>query len=162
MKGLFTGRVASITVGRLVAALVITACVLLVFFFVQSNTKVNPPAPQPVFDQFQQARIYQPVSPLDIPDPKQDGWETEALSVQAEAVLKKLAVQLTASEDADQAAVDQMATVAFSCVALRPQKLDLAYDEGGIQIRRASDVSDDTEQQADYRGRDGLFRAIQA
>ncbi len=77
-----------------------------------------------------------------LPDPRHDGWTSEALHDATNRQLKKLAKLLTArvagGDQARDAGLGKIVDKAFSCRDLHPSAPEEAFDDGNLVVRRAA------------------------
>ncbi len=122
--------------------------------------------PAAAFAQSGQAEITPAFEPVDFAvavDPRADGWDTEALSEQAEAQLKRVAAWLAevAAGGADAVPSGDMATVvdqAFESPGFVPDELTARYQGPAFTVERGSASGAD----GGYRGAEGFGRALGA
>src|SRR5688500_13747982 len=70
------------------------------------------------------------------PDPRADGWDTEAFNEESDAQLKALGKLLTHPEHLDAAHLAPLLADDFACGDLRPPSLQPAYQDARTEVRR--------------------------
>ncbi|MDC0934781.1 VCBS repeat-containing protein [Pirellulales bacterium] len=70
-------------------------------------------------------------------DPRDEGWDSEALSEQVTAQLSALGHLLTDDQKSPSVDVSQLAAADFTCGPLRPSDLETVYQGGAIEVSRA-------------------------
>lgn len=90
-------------------------------------------------------------------DPSKDGWNSEALSSATNAGYKQLAKWLAGSGVPATEKLATFVTDDFTCLPLRPAKLETAYSAGAIEVRRGVI---DTNRAVPFAGAAGLADAI--
>ncbi len=89
-----------------------------------------------------------------VDDPTADGWDTENLNKLANKQWKKLAHELD-DLHVDAAHLRDLLAEGFTCSALRPGELAVAYKVGGIEVQRPVGEDDRT-----FAGADGFGSAM--
>ncbi len=98
-----------------------------------------------------------------IDNPKEDGWETEAFSSEADQVLKKLGK--LALEHPDQEHLRSLVTESFSCDPLLPTQRTVVFEDGSTTVERmleadpAAQTTIETDSEADQHGPQRLAAA---
>lgn len=92
---------------------------------------------------------------LEIDDPTQDGWETEAFTAEAEKQLKYFGQYLSEPEDQTLQSLKKIAAKDFTGSELLPKHLQLVYEGPSIEVHRKSE----NIPLQNYRGPEGLLKA---
>jgi hypothetical protein len=98
----------------------------------------------------------------EIDDPARDGWASEVFAAKAGERLKAAARWIL---DPDGAAAPDPAALAaadFASGSLRPERLERAFEDGGIVVERAAPVPGAGEPPRAHRGPGGLREALRA
>ncbi|MEK6676138.1 MAG: VCBS repeat-containing protein [Planctomycetota bacterium] len=74
-------------------------------------------------------------------NPSNDGWDTEVFNTKASAKLKVLAQLLNRQTNLEEAAIAKIATSNFSCATLRPNELNVAFQDSMMTVFRWAEGS---------------------
>ena len=95
------------------------------------------------------------------PDPRADGWDTEAFNEESDAQLKALGKLLTHPEHLDAAHLAPLLADDFTCGDLRPTSLQPAYQDARTEVRRqAAGAPAAAAGGQAHRGAEGLLAAL--
>ena len=100
---------------------------------------------------------------VDLLDPLQDGWDTEAFTERANTQLSLVSKLLTQTEEIEEQHFVDLIANDFRCDSLRPQSLKNVYDDGSIDVSR--DGSESTKSSSAHSlihiGKQGLREALE-
>ncbi len=104
-----------------------------------------------------------PKTGRDAPDPRDDGWETEAFAETSDRQLAALGKLLTNGERLDADRARPLLAADFSCTDLRPTQLVMVYRDRAITVRRSPpDETLPARVEYPHRGVDGFLAAAKA
>ena len=92
-----------------------------------------------------------------VDNPGEDGWKTELVASQISDQLSQLSKLIEAGGKGVPAAAISIAAESFSCGELRPQELQVVFDDPLLEVRRMKPASPPS---GSYRGSGGLEKAI--
>lgn len=91
-------------------------------------------------------------------DPRTDGWDTEALSAEAQEQLKGLVKYLAHTVDFPLEQLTPLIADNFSCGLLRPRERQRVFEEGPLVVRHSAMEKESSE--THFNGVSGLIEAI--
>src|SRR5262245_24342330 len=95
----------------------------------------------------------------EVDDPARDGRDTEVFATKAGDRLKALARMVLDPGRMASPELSALVSADFSCGALRPARLEVAFDDGGLRVERAAAGEDPAPT---HRGPQGLGKALEA
>jgi hypothetical protein len=92
-------------------------------------------------------------------DPRNDGWQSEALVEEAKVQLARILKQLADTDTLDANELAEVLADDFACSPLRPRQLGVAFRDQAVVVRRPDRASLDASSAA-YRNASGLAEAL--
>ncbi|MSR46109.1 MAG: VCBS repeat-containing protein [Planctomycetes bacterium] len=93
-------------------------------------------------------------------DPREDGWLTEQLARRTDKTLKKWAAHLSATTPPDVKELEHYVAPEFEIGRLRPDELDVAYDQANFRVLRPAEGAVARAHSRDRRGAAGFAASL--